>query len=85
MERCVVPLVSIHGCLTCASVVSVRDILTTIDISMKKKVPLIHIEYIQHVRLVGGDGKVDKQITCKHSQSSQHSYCSHNKTAQHDN
>ncbi len=33
----------------------------------------------------GGDGKVDKPINCSHGRSSSHSYCSHNKTSQHDN
>lgn len=52
---------------------------------MKIMVQVIATEYIQLVRLAGGDGKVDKPINCKHGQSSEHRYCSHNKTAQHDN
>ena len=32
----------------------------------------------------GGDGKVDKPINCEHNKSSSHSYCSHDKTTQHD-
>ena len=32
----------------------------------------------------GGDGKVNKPINCKHSKSSSHQYCSHDKTTQHD-
>ena len=33
----------------------------------------------------GGDGLVDIQADCSHGRRSTHSYCSHNKTAQHDN
>jgi len=52
---------------------------------MSRVVQVLATGYIQLVRLAGGDGKVDKPINCKHGQSSEHRYCSHNKTAQHDN
>ena len=32
----------------------------------------------------GGDGLMDVAINCKHSKSSSHQYCSHDKTTQHD-
>ena len=63
-----------------ANIISIRR-----SIFMSRVVQVLATGYIQLVRLAGGDGKVDKQINCKHSRSSEHSYCSHNKTAQHDN
>ena len=35
--------------------------------------------------ICGGDGLVEGPINCKHEKNSSHSYCSHDKTIQHDN